>query len=91
MKSWNAEQAPAGIFWRWGDEHNLTWFDYLVTSSLKGISGENLFENWKKRAARQVELMPPGLVRLGIARFHVCFMNQNQDYRQEPAVKKPRV
>ena len=48
MKSWNGVQAPAGIFWRWGSRNNLTEFDYLVTSSLKEISRENLSMNWDK-------------------------------------------
>ena len=49
MDSWNADEAPAGIFWRWGNYQDLTWFDYLTVRSWAEISSTNLFENWKKR------------------------------------------
>lgn len=48
MDGWNPDKAPVGIFWRWGNDANLTWCDYLTVRSLDGISSENLLENWKK-------------------------------------------
>jgi hypothetical protein len=47
VKEWSPE-APVDIFWRWGNDANLTRHDYLTTCSLEVISAENLYENWKK-------------------------------------------
>ena len=43
--------APVGLFWTWGGWDNMGWYDYLVASSLEGISSENLYENYKKSSA----------------------------------------
>lgn len=47
MVGWDADKAPFGIFWRWGNDKNLTC-DYLTTDSASMISSCNLLENWQK-------------------------------------------
>jgi hypothetical protein len=48
MTKWDDSTAPVGFFWRYGAEHRLTWFEYLITQNLSSISSCNLFENWEK-------------------------------------------
>jgi hypothetical protein len=51
MAGWNADKASVGMFWRWGNDMDLSWVDYLTTSSMTNISSKNLYENW--RASRR--------------------------------------
>jgi hypothetical protein len=68
MANWDESVAPVGIFWRWSDNGDLTWFDYLVTQDLTSISSRNIFDNWKKCVQRRAAHdWPP------VAAFHVCF------------------
>jgi hypothetical protein len=46
MAHLNPDKAPVVLFWRWGNETNLTWFDHLTTASMREISSRNLYENW---------------------------------------------
>ena len=48
MENWDDSVAPVGIFWRWSDDGDLTWFDSLITQDLTSISSCNIFENWEK-------------------------------------------
>lgn len=43
--------APFGIFYTWGSDENLTWYDYLVIASPEEISAKNLYENWERGAS----------------------------------------
>jgi predicted solute-binding protein len=45
MAGWHADLAPVGMFWRWGNDKNLTWVNYLTTATMKAISSKNLYEN----------------------------------------------
>lgn len=44
MADWDADKAPVGIFWRWGNFNTLV--DYLTHASISKISSMNLYENW---------------------------------------------
>jgi hypothetical protein len=44
MAGWNAEAAPVGIFWTWGNWRVTDWYDYLITQSFDELSdGKNLY------------------------------------------------
>ncbi|MBA3814853.1 MAG: hypothetical protein H0X26_10330 [Alphaproteobacteria bacterium] len=49
VAGWDVDQAPVGMFWRWGNDKNLSWVDSLTTAGIGGISLCNLFENWQRR------------------------------------------
>jgi len=38
--------AHVGVFWTWGNDDNLNWFDYLVDADNLTLSSKNLYENW---------------------------------------------
>jgi hypothetical protein len=38
--------APVGIFWTWGNDDSLGWFDYLTNCSNLTLTSKNLYENW---------------------------------------------
>jgi hypothetical protein len=42
--------APFGIFYTWGGYEDLTWYDYLVSTSPEDISSKDLLDNWRQRA-----------------------------------------
>ena len=46
MADWNADKAPVGMFWRWGNCEDLTYFDYLTNVSMSTISSMNIYDNW---------------------------------------------
>ncbi len=48
MQKWEQKDAPVGLFWRWGDFEDLSWYDYLTCLSLEAMAVENLEENWYK-------------------------------------------
>lgn len=87
MDSWDVSKAPVGIFWRWGGEHSLSFFDYITASSLSVLSSKNLFENWSADAQNDTRTThaftshagPRTARRLNHV-FHVRFVNQNKDY-----------
>jgi hypothetical protein len=58
MAGWDADNAPVGMFWRWGNDKNLAWVDSLTTEKMMGISACNLFENWRKSARSHAERSP---------------------------------
>jgi hypothetical protein len=70
MANWDESVAPVGIFWRWSDNGDLTWFDYLVTQDLTAISSVNIFENCKK--SDRGGLWPTSCDAV-MRMFHVCF------------------
>jgi hypothetical protein len=47
---WTAD-AYVGIFWNWGGDNNLSWFDYLVSQDIENLSKNNLYENWAQGAS----------------------------------------
>lgn len=51
MAKWKKDTAPVAIFWRCGSDDDLTWFDYLVSSSSSIMSSRNLYENWLSSVA----------------------------------------
>lgn len=53
MDGWDVAKAPVGIFWRFGDDDDLTSFDHLTKLSLAVISSQNLSKNWEKSYAFQ--------------------------------------
>ncbi len=65
MKGWNEGTAPVGLFWRLGGWADLTWYDYLTSSSLSDISSRNLFENWSYVKASGGTGVPAGSCRSG--------------------------
>ena len=76
MAGWDIAKARMGIFWRSGNNVNLSEYDYLTSASLASISSENLHKNW----ARAEDLQHSNLISLksisGVACqkvFHVCF------------------
>ena len=82
------------VIWRWGnDPMRPDMIAYLIINPAL-LGRVNMFENGKKSAGRlRHRTLPPawcGAV-FSFCCFHVYFVNQNQDYRQEPVVKKPRV
>jgi hypothetical protein len=58
LTPWDAEQAPVGIFWRWG-EWLMGKFDYLTNQPLAQLSNVNLYENWKKSAGGGLAYLIP--------------------------------
>lgn len=46
MADGDPDKAPMNMFWRWGNDTNLTDVDYLTTASAREISSRNLYENW---------------------------------------------
>lgn len=47
MKTWDEKEAPVGIFYTNGYNHDdLEWYDHLTNKSLKFLSSENLYKNW---------------------------------------------
>jgi hypothetical protein len=68
MTQWDKTVAPIGIFWRYSNSEDLTWFAYLITQDLSSISSINLYENWKKSVRRR----GAGASEYGVE-FHVCF------------------
>ena len=77
MANWDDSVAPVGIFWRWSDDGDLTWFDSLITQDLTSISSCNIFENWKKsnRYMDYVRRVFCGCHSV-VSFFHVCFEPQ---------------
>jgi hypothetical protein len=72
MATLDPDKASVILFWRWGNDTNLTWFDYLTTASVDDISSKNLYENWTS-GRQQPARMP---VRRDVMRtsvFHVHF------------------
>ena len=47
VEGWNSTAAPLGLVYNWGGYEDLTWFDYLTSESLEGITSKNLYENWR--------------------------------------------
>jgi hypothetical protein len=45
MTSWEAEQEPVGIFWRWGNWTSQGWFDYLTDKAFRVLSKFTMYEN----------------------------------------------
>ena len=43
VKNWKSAVAPVGLFWRWGNWEDLTWYNYLVTSSMEDLESNNLY------------------------------------------------
>ena len=48
IKNWDPVVAPVGLFWRWGNWEDLSWYDYLTTSSIDDVASVDLYENWAK-------------------------------------------
>lgn len=48
MGSWDAAASPVGLFWTYGGWNDLSWYDYLVTNSVKDFDSENLYKKWEK-------------------------------------------
>ncbi len=47
MKNWS-EECPFGIFVTWGNWDEMSWYDYLITSTSEELSNnESLYDNWK--------------------------------------------
>ena len=77
MERWDGDQAPVGIFWRWGNAEALTWFDHLTTAPITFISSMNLFDNWTHGSAmgtRGSTILEPKC-----ARNFMFVLNQNKD------------
>jgi len=58
MADWDPDIAPVGMFWRWGNDKNLTWVDAQTKASLKMISSKNLYENRIHGAASAIGRHP---------------------------------
>ena len=54
MEEWDVSKAPVGIFWRWGNQSDSSFFDYLTAPSLFVLSSKDLYENWYTGAKRGV-------------------------------------
>jgi hypothetical protein len=52
MDNWNQEQAPVGMFWNWGGEVVLKYFDYRTAESMENLSKISLYRNWQKSTAQ---------------------------------------
>ena len=48
LASWDKSKAPIGMFWRWGNWEDEPWFDYVVSRTMKEMTGKNFSENWSK-------------------------------------------
>jgi hypothetical protein len=78
MSKWDDAVAPVGFFWRWSDDENLTWIDYLITQDLSSISCCNLLANWHKAAARTTRHHGARGRGLSQVRAYTCsFLNHN--------------
>jgi hypothetical protein len=73
--NWYPEVAQVALFWRYGNWEDLSWYDYLVTSSVGKLSDVNLYENWRYRAARTFLHKEILSHRLEALEFHVSFLN----------------
>lgn len=85
ITAWDADKAPVGMFWRWGNDTNLTLVDYLTNASISNISSRNLYENWAyglRRAECAVREAGSCVREMILRRASIScqFLNQNKDY-----------
>lgn len=76
MAGWDADEAPVGIFWRWGNDTDLSMFDYLIIADLSKISLSNLYDLWGAAYVRcEEDDMYDGYT----VEFSCQFLNRNKD------------
>jgi hypothetical protein len=81
LTSWDAEQAPVGIFSRWGNWTSEDGFDYLTDQPFHQLSEVSMCENWEKRGVkaggqRLIPMLRGTLIFSQLIRFHVYLGNQ---------------
>jgi hypothetical protein len=79
MNGWNEDLAPVGMFFTAGDWDRLDWYNHLVDQDLDSISACNFLANWRESASYGGPRPFTPWRGAFNARFHVLFLNQNED------------
>ena len=78
LEDWDAGRAQVAIFYKWGNDENTSWYDYLTSVHLSELSSKNLFEYWRSSLGCDVSFADGcDVEECGANSISCLFVNQN--------------